>query len=261
MGGQVPHGTQSGYSHHGCRCVPCTQANTDYGNARNRLIAYGRWNPHGDLAELRGHVRMLIAAEWSPRRIDACAGVWQGCASRILTDDSYRPARSTADRVLAVQPTSGPLLMRAAFGSMRRLRCLCAIGYGLPWVSDKTGLGEAGLSAIRRGARTKVEAATHDAIEAVYAEWSERPAPAAKWSAVARAAARREGWGTPAAWDTEWLDMSPAELDEEMGRLVGQMDKAERKRWWRAVREGELSPLALAAAGVPRGRGAVEVAA
>jgi hypothetical protein len=38
-GGDIPHGTWSGYCNHGCACVPCTQAGARYREARKAAVS------------------------------------------------------------------------------------------------------------------------------------------------------------------------------------------------------------------------------
>lgn len=249
MADQVPHGEYSGYQYHQCRCQPCTTAYSAYVNTRRRLILYGRWNPHGDLDAVRAHVELLGAGGCQPRQVDRAAGVWDGCSLRVLRDPSYQISRGNADRILAVVLNPRGLPQRRPFGAMNRLRCLAAIGHGLPWAAEHTGVTVRGLSYVRSGHRTLVDVRVHDAVVDLYREWSDHPAPETAATRRVRTVALANGWGPPAAWDDHWLDLSPGELEAELGREVARMDGAELNRNYRAVREeGELSPLVVAAA-------------
>ena len=71
----IEHGTRNCYAlgptgqGPGCHCEECKEANRDYKNARERAIAFGRWNPYADAGPVRQHLLTLRerrsgAARW-----------------------------------------------------------------------------------------------------------------------------------------------------------------------------------------------------
>ena len=88
------HGTPNGYNNLGCRCRPCTKANSDYNRERNH--ATGRKRP---IAEMRKPLtgpddpRHGTAGAWSDRkcRCDKC----RDFARKAQAD--YRRRRAARD--------------------------------------------------------------------------------------------------------------------------------------------------------------------
>ena len=58
----------------GCRCDPCTAANSAYNRHRDRMIAYGRWLPAVDAAGSRRRLQALIWNGWSLSELSARLG-------------------------------------------------------------------------------------------------------------------------------------------------------------------------------------------
>ncbi|MFV2195279.1 hypothetical protein [Nocardiopsis sp. LOL_012] len=243
----TPHGTPSTYRYHSCRCRPCTKANTDYGTMRNRLIAYGRWQPHGDLDEVRTHLQRLISAHWSAALITETAQVGHTVVARALNDPTYQVRAATATKLLALDPGQVRPRSLPAVGAARRLRALAALGYGLPALSTETGIPTSVLSAIRRGVHKRVRTSTHDAIAWVYDRRCMTPAPDGRSARATWGVARREKWPTPLGWDDELIDLGEAELAAELDRQVSRMERSDLRSCYRAMLQGELSPLVVAA--------------
>lgn len=243
----IPHDTQVGYKYHRCRCGPCRAANTAYSRTRNRLIAYGQWQPNVDGGQVREHLALLAARGWSQWQIAVAAGADQATISRVMSAPDRMVRVETARKILAVDPASHPGSgFMPVVGSMRRLRALAAVGHGLPAVAAVSGLSESGLSVVRRGVTATVEYATHVAVMGAYGELS-MVRGEGRGASRARRVAADAGWVPPLGWDDEWLDLSEDDLAVELARLVGRMEVAELRRCDQARRDGDRSPLVVAA--------------
>lgn len=245
-----PHGTRARYAFGpgpgagtGCRCRACSAANRDAENRRNRLRAYGQWQPYVDAAPARRHVRQLADCGIGWKQVAALSGVSTGALSKLLyggpgsRPPTQRIRPETAARILAVQPSADGLADRAlvpAIGTHRRLRALVAVGWSQARLGARLGIlrGNFGQMMVR----PQVTAATARAVRDLYDElWNQPPAEdghRAKISAArARNHARAQGWPPPAAWDDDRIDdpdAQPAEGWERSARLaLGGVELAE----------------------------------
>ncbi|TMZ67914.1 LacI family DNA-binding transcriptional regulator, partial [Klebsiella pneumoniae] len=117
----IPHGTYSGYKHHRCRCAPCNQACRDYVNHRSRMVAYGRWEPWGDLDQVRAHLRWLQKRGVSLVRVAELAGVGVSTVSYVA-NRAVRVRRGVAEKILSVTCDPVPAGTRvSAVGTIRRV--------------------------------------------------------------------------------------------------------------------------------------------
>lgn len=246
----IPHGTPSGYTHHRCRCTPCTNAKLKYWNWREYMILTGRWNPHISTDMVRAHILNLRAQGVPDRRTAELAGVGVTSIHYILYRNGEKTTRRVGEAILSVthDPDPPPGTKVPAWGTIRRCRALAALGWSSVEIADASGLTRSVVRHILRGRPRMVLSNTATLGASVYQELGGRFAPVSRTSKQVLEHARAEGWPTPAGWEPEWLDLSPEELDAELNRLVDRMDPAERKRWWRAVQAGELSPVAVVAA-------------
>lgn len=68
----VPHGTNSGYTYHGCRCDLCRKAHADANKQYERK--YKGRRPFVDSGPVEAQVRCLLAFGVGPGRISAAMG-------------------------------------------------------------------------------------------------------------------------------------------------------------------------------------------
>lgn len=246
----IPHGTPSGYSHHGCRCQPCTDAQVKYSTWREYMILTGRWNPHIATDMVRAHILNLRAQGVPDRRTAELAGVGVTSIHYIVHRNGEKTTRRVGEAILSVtrDPDPPPGTKVPAWGTIRRCRALAALGWSSVDIADASGLTRSVVRHILRGRPRMVLSGTAVAVGVAFRELGGRFATVSRTSNQVRDHARAEGWPTPAGWEPGWLDLAPEELAVELNRLVDRMDPAERKRWWRAVRAGELSPVAAVAA-------------
>jgi len=102
-----PHGTRSRYGA-GCRCIPCTDANTAYqhdrkASPRRRLVYVGA---------ARAHLRGLRDQGISVEAIARLTGCDEVNLRRILNGQRERIQRRVEERILASWPDGSPQLPR-----------------------------------------------------------------------------------------------------------------------------------------------------
>ena len=85
----------------GCRCTRCKKANRAYESNRQRMIAYGRWEPLVDAAGTRRRLQALMWVGWSPRLLAARLGCSREVLRVRLHDRQYVTA-ATAESVRAL---------------------------------------------------------------------------------------------------------------------------------------------------------------
>jgi hypothetical protein len=203
----------AGYTIDACRCPVCTGAQRDYCNRRNRLLAYQQWEPYVDAEPARQHVRSLMAAGMGWMHLARITGVPNGAISRLLYGDKQRPPSRrirpyTAAKLLAVHVDLDSLADGAsvnAVGTQRRSQALAAIGWTITGQANRLGwyVNNFHKMAVKQ---THVTASTARAVADLYDELSGTPAPPSAGQQRALAAAARNGWAPPAAWDDETID-------------------------------------------------------
>lgn len=226
-----------------CRRPECRARSAEYDRTRNRLVAYGRWQPFTDAEPVRAHIRMLMSYGIGWQRICRLAGVANGCVSRILYGAPHEgrgPTRkvrtTTADKILAVKPSFDHLAPGARVdgtGTRRRLQALVANGWPQLRLGHELGTRHHRLiwDQIRKDI---VSADTARKVREIYEQlWNVDPASrgiAPRHIERAKQVAAVNGWVPPAAWDDDYID-SPAatpDLGEHVDRYTA---IAEDARW------------------------------
>ncbi|MBN8884051.1 MAG: hypothetical protein J0H73_17300 [Salana multivorans] len=214
------HGTHTCYVLDRCRCRACTDATAAYTRDLNRRNAYGRSNLT-PAQPVRDHVAALRAAGMGLKTIATAAQISTGTLTKIVygaprPDGTRRPpaartTKTTAAKILALNPTIKPGAHVDATGSRRRLQALTAIGYSAHQLATRAGLDRQIIDALLLGKRRQVLAATAATIRSLYTGLEHTPAtwatPGQRGSvnrAVARA--KRAGWLVPAWWDPDTID-------------------------------------------------------
>jgi hypothetical protein len=211
------HGTRKRYAA-GCHCTPCTRANREAENHRNRMIAYGTWQPYVDAGPARQHVRLLAEHGVGWKRAANLAGISTGAMSKLMyggpgnRPPSRRIRPQTAAAILAVRPDLASLGSRShvdATGTRRRLRALVATGWSKSKLAVRLGMLPANFTDVMT--RERVTAATARAVRELYDElWDTPPAEDGHREKIsasrARNYARAHGWAPPLAWDDDALD-------------------------------------------------------
>lgn len=218
------HGTPAKYTMEGCKCVLCRKAVSDYAVHRNRLIAYGRWDPYVDAGPVRAHIEQLQAAGIGWKRVARLAGLAPSTVEKILYGAPYRgmgPSKrirhATADKILSVQvgiEALGGAAVVDATGARRRLQALVAIGWSQSKLASRLGMERSNFGALFE--RGQMRAETVRAIRDLYDElWSTLPPQEEHRDKIAANRARRyaaeRGWAPPMAWDDDTIDDPAAE--------------------------------------------------
>ena len=221
------HGTKNSYVLDKCRCQDCRNAVAAYARQARSVTALHEWDQDQpatptdlvDAAPVRAHFRRLSAAGIGWKRVCEVAGVPDSTAYVILwgkggsDPKEHRPPRkrvrrSTADKILAVQPTLSSYRDGAIIpptGTMRRLQALMTLGYSIKNLGERLDILPANMRPLVRGTRG-VRLTTAKKVAALYEQLWDQPRTATTHHekvAVSRALnyARQHDYAPPAAWD------------------------------------------------------------
>ncbi|WP_394436192.1 helix-turn-helix domain-containing protein [Streptomyces sp. SGAir0957] len=241
---QAPHHRNlTCLKNYNCRRPECLARSAEYDRTRNRLVAYGRWQPFVDAEPVRQHIRMLMSHGIGWQRVARLAGVSCGAVSRILYGAPHEGAprtkrvrTTTADKILAIKPSFeqlAPMARVDGTGTRRRLQALIANGWPQKRLGAEMGIQHHRL--IWDHVRQDVVAAdTVRRVAELYERlWNVDPATRGVHPRFVDEAKRRataNGWAPPAAWDDDYID-SPAatpDLGEHVDRYTS---IAEDARW------------------------------
>lgn len=187
-----PHGNYVKYVVERCRCEPCRTANRAYELHRTRSIRRPdvEWCPYVPADDAREHVQWLRSCGVGLKSIAKLSGVPHGSLSKLVYGDPQRgmgPSRriraETSRRILAVlhSHAAGAQKVPAAY-TWRLLDRLIARGWTRAELARRLGQQGPGLQLGHRFVR----AATARAVERLYAEVADQPAPRrrTRWDAA-----------------------------------------------------------------------------
>lgn len=209
----VRHGMAS-CADYGCKRPECLEAQRRNSRRRAKERARGITGrvPAGPAAH---RVQQLLRAGMSVLDIAARSGI-SDSAVRSLTRNAYTNIhRTTHDAILGTPvPAPGHLPAHNGFidatGARHRLQALGAVGFGLPYLSQRLHVSTQGLGAVRRGTRERIRVAVHQAIRALYDElWDQDPLQydlAPESVSALQLHASRQGWKRPADLDDDEID-------------------------------------------------------
>ena len=216
-----------------------------YKEHRDRMIAYGRWNPWVPADKAREHVLWLREQGIGRAQVAAAAGLTQNTVSKLLYGERGNPPTrrirpETEAAILAVSPDPEILGDRTRIdgtGTRRRLQALAWQGWSMAALAARLGPGRQLSTIISRSVR--VHASTAREVRALCRELNGTPPPEqtrGERSAAARARnhARRMGWVPLAAWDA---------IDDPDARPVDGWQRDDRVRRWGVLIE-EVADLA-----------------
>lgn len=198
------HGSYSTYKADGCREECCRAHVRAYDQNRRRQIAYGRWQPWGDLEAVKEHVDFLVSLGWTHCGIGKAAGVGECTMRKIRNGRLVRVRTVDANKILAVRLSQRAGFVPAA-GTVRRLRALAVEGIGLIPVSNASGVSQTALSSLRSGGRRWAQVPVADAVAAVYEQLLEQGATSPQ-ARIVRRHAEKAGWAPPGAWSRFTID-------------------------------------------------------
>lgn len=227
---QHQHGTYACYTLDSCRCLPCATARSEHQTRVDKAKAYGRYDRYVDAEPVREHVRSLQAAGMGLKTISAQPGISHGALWKLMygkrrTDGTREPSnrvlRTTADRILAIEPVAADGARVDQTGTTRRLQALMAIGWSASRLGERVGILGSNMSDLIHG-RRQVTGATRKTIADLYEQFWDQPPPNVEWRdkiSVSRTKrfAERNGWAPPLAWDD--ID------DPEAAPFIGEPEK------------------------------------
>ncbi|MFI5992423.1 hypothetical protein ACIBAC_11300 [Streptomyces sp. NPDC051362] len=226
-----------------CRRPECLARSAAYDRDRNRLVAYGRWQPFVDAEPVRQHVRMLGSYGIGWQRVCRLSGVSNGGVSRLLYGDrarGYTPSKrvrtTTADRITAVRPALdnvAPTALVDATGTRRRIQALVANGWPQLRLGAELDLNHYRMIWERARGEAVTGATARQVLDLYNALWNVDPAThgvAPRYIAQAKSIAKAYCWAPPGAWDDEYIDSPSAvpDLGESTDRYTA---IAEDARW------------------------------
>ncbi|MGW9032080.1 hypothetical protein ACWGQ5_50460 [Streptomyces sp. NPDC055722] len=188
-----------------------------YGDNRNRAIAYGTWQPWVDAEPVRIHIGYLRSCGMGLRAIAAAADVDRKRLQAIVTGWPARGAGPQAkDRpaiaaVLAVEPiweNRAPSTLISPLGTRRRAHALVAVGWPQQHLAARVRVLPRNFGQMLGREHVLVSRAL--AVRGMYDElWNADPAEYGATPggiARARAYAAAYGWAPVGAWDDDTID-------------------------------------------------------
>jgi len=187
----------------------------DYLRHRDRMIAYGRWQPFVPAGRAREHLRALSAQGVGWAQAAALAGLPPSTVSKLLYGNGRAPSKrirpETEAAILAVNPTLDIIGAQTAIdatGTQRRLQALACRGWSMARLDAAlSGPGRQLDTILRRDTR-RVRAVTARTVRDLYDElWDQDPpegTPRERAAAAhARNRAKQARWAPVGAWDDE----------------------------------------------------------
>ena len=194
------------------------EATRRWARRRNRLIAYGQWQPFVDAEPARQHVLDIRTnTGMSLANLAAATNVGIGTLEHLIYGCSgYPPAAQvrpeSASALLAYWPTLDDYIDGAvidATGTRRRMQALSAIGWAAPAVHQRISFVNVRTIANLKGRKlvtARLARAVRDFYQAVCGSPAEAHGVAAVTAKQARALAQRNQWAAPSAWDDDTID-------------------------------------------------------
>jgi transcriptional regulator with XRE-family HTH domain len=233
------HGTASRYRGDGrnkrwapCRCAKCLAA---YRRRRKTLELRTARTGHGrhPAEKVADHINMLIRSGWTLAEISETAGVDRRGMYRIRNGQQRGVNYDTAARIFALKGSVTPRLVDAT-GSCRRLQALCAVGWPLLQLADRTNISATTFEDIVLGTRIRVTHETHETIRNLYRQLAFKPGP----SGWVRAHAAKKGWHGPLAWDDIDDPNCEPEVDKPVKPTRGRNESPDPLRVMRLTDQG-----------------------
>lgn len=222
------HGERATYAPDRCRCLPCSKANAEAEQWRERQKAYGRYHKYVPAEFVRDHLAELAAYGIGLKRVSTLSGVSNGSLTRIVygtyassTGPNRRVLRSTAEAVYTVEAIPANLGARRPDHERTRiarahLRALVALGWSMTELGRRLGMNNPTNAATAITSTRPLARSTVDKGEALFAELCMTLPPETnqrqRISATrARNHAQAHGWLPPLALD----DLAPYNTDDD----------------------------------------------
>lgn len=133
------HGTRARYRL-GCDCVPCTAANTTYGQTRARARAAGQWNGLVDASETRAYLLKLQGMGVGLRRVSHLTGLPVSGIRALRSGQRQHLRALSAKRILELKPSLAKGQRVNAYRTRHLLACLLNEGYTRKDLAARLGL-------------------------------------------------------------------------------------------------------------------------
>jgi transcriptional regulator with XRE-family HTH domain len=202
------HGQRATYVLDACRCIPCSKANAEAENERERMKAYGRYHKYVDAYPVRLHLAELKEYGIGLKQVGRVSGVSNGSLTKIwyglygpaegphkgckgngdlLRGPARRVLRTTAERIYAVEAVPQNLSVGAPDHERTpqarlHLQALVALGWSMSKLADRLGMLPTNLGPVigtstaggpnRREGLRVLSRGTVDKIEALFEELS-----------------------------------------------------------------------------------------
>jgi hypothetical protein len=182
----------------GCPCPPCRQAENAYDKRRRFLNQTGR-ALMVDTAPVAAHLRGLFAGGAGWVQLAAIAGCSTSTISTLLMEKKPQCRRTTANKILAIQPGDAIPGQRRipALATIRRLRALIALGHKCADIDAACRIDHSVLTDLLTARRDTVTMALAQRVDEGYQKLSKSSGSHVR--SLHRAT--RERWAPPAAWD------------------------------------------------------------
>lgn len=229
---------------HNCPCPPCRELKNAWSRARHRQIGYGTWQPWTDIEPTRAHLRDLMAAGATLRRIAEAGGYDHGYLGRVLWGPLRQISPEIADKILAITLNQTGIADNTHVdptGTLRRLRALHATGRPIARIARDI---DRSLTTVQKAIREQrpITATFAAHVAAHYPALAQRNPEAdgvpSRNAREARDRAASLGWDPPSAWDAD-IDDPKAIANTDSTRQ--RQDTAES----RAFREAQMEDARL----------------
>lgn len=187
----------------GCNCPPCRRAENAYDKRRRFLNQTGR-TLMVDTAPIAAHLRGLFAAGAGWVQLAAVSGSSTSTIHKLLTEKIPQCRRTTANKLLAIQPGDCIPDQRGidATGTIRRVRALVALAHKCHDIDRACRIDHSVLTDLLAGRLDTVTVGLARRVD----EGFRQLATSTGNSVRSLNRAVREGWAPPAAWDADTID-------------------------------------------------------
>lgn len=195
----VPRSVCRDHSRYVAGCADCREQAAMLGRVRNRLTAYGQWGGLVDAGPAVAHLKVLVAAGFTPHAAAKVAGVGKTVVERLVAGSQPQAHADTVRKILAVEPVPPLSAYVSSLGASRRLQALMAAGWDAHSLAPLLGTSVNQVRRWRWRAMDRIQYANHLRIAEVFRRIGDRSGP----SDMARGQARHAGYAPPICWDDD----------------------------------------------------------
>ncbi|MGW5711644.1 hypothetical protein [Streptomyces olivaceus] len=187
----------------GCPCPPCRRAENAYDKRRRFLNQTGR-TLMVDTKPVAAHLRGLFAAGAGWTQLSAISDCSTSTIQNLLTEKTPQCRRTTANKILAIQPGDAIPEQRSipALGTIRRTRALMAQAHSCKAISSACHIDHSTVTDLLAGRLNVVTLGLARRVDHGFRSLSQTSGTSAR----SRNRARRESWAPAATWDDDTID-------------------------------------------------------